>query len=295
VAVSHHPVRCCKVRCWARLFPPPWNDRKRPEGTTAYCLESPSGRLKCMSDAAVIHRVLHRAHEGWGRLDRDDLTAAEEQVVEELSRQGLIELRQSGRISLVDDPRPFVFRVQYAGNGGRREAVYALLKALTDLGHEGTAFTLMIYGDAPYRASGIDGLDTAEGSVLHGAVTDAAFTTAATLDEALPAFVPILGENLRTDEHAQAFLRDAGVPDPALWSAFGLGIGSDDLAEPIGRDRLRSWGLWSRGRHPNTLARRGILLPTVDPRQLTVPTPRCCCAIPRWWVCASPLPVCRGW
>lgn len=92
--------------------------------------------------AAVTASMLARAPARWTALDRDDLSALEEQALQNLVGRGLVECRMSGRIVLADATPSFRFRIQFTGSGGSRRASLEVLQALADRGHEGKPLTI---------------------------------------------------------------------------------------------------------------------------------------------------------
>jgi ribosomal protein S19E (S16A) len=92
--------------------------------------------------AAATAIMLARAPARWSALERDDLTALEEQALQMLVARGLVECRMGGRIVLADAGPSFHFRIQFTGSGGGRQASLEVLQALTDHGHEGKPLTI---------------------------------------------------------------------------------------------------------------------------------------------------------
>lgn len=92
--------------------------------------------------AAVTASMLARAPARWTPLDRDDLSALEEQALQNVVGRGLVECRMSGRIVLADATPSFRFRIQFTGSGGSRRASLEVLQALADHGHEGKPLTI---------------------------------------------------------------------------------------------------------------------------------------------------------
>jgi hypothetical protein len=98
-----------------------------------------------------------------------------------------------------------------------------------------------------------------------------AIVTSSTVSDVLTRIMQRSSEALRTAPAMQHYLTAAGVSNPAVWSAFRLGAGSDLLtAELTAADwtTLANGGLTTR--HSRTLGAAwstGINLPTIDPRQ----------------------------
>lgn len=92
--------------------------------------------------AAMTASMLARAPARWTPLDRDDLSALEDQALQSLIGRGLVECRMSGRIVLADATPSFRFRIQFTGSGGSRRASLEVLQALANHGHEGKPLTI---------------------------------------------------------------------------------------------------------------------------------------------------------
>lgn len=78
-------------------------------------------------------------------------------------------------------------------------------------------------------------------------------------------------DHLLANEEAAAYLREQGLRDPALWSSYRLGLGSETMLADLGRaerERMRALGLLSaRGGRRNVLAGSGVAMATFDPRE----------------------------